>query len=55
MTGDKIAACVAIIGMLALVVPRLASDPTPKHKLLRMAALWVLIVGVITAIVLVLR
>ena len=55
MTGDKIVACVAIIGMLALVLPRLIKDPTPAHKLLRMAALWVLIVAAVTAIVWALR
>ena len=51
MTGDKIVAMIAILGMLALVVPRFVSDPTPGHKLLRMAGLWTLIVTVITVVV----
>ncbi len=55
MTGDKIVACIAILGMLALVVPRFARDPTPGHKLLRMAGLWVLIAVVIAVVVMTLR
>jgi len=55
MTPDQIAGVVGIAAMLLLVVPRLASDPTPRHKMLRMATLWIAIVAVITAIVLVMR
>ena len=55
MSGDKIVAVIAIMGMLMLVVPRLARDPAPGHKLLRMALLWVLIAAVITGVVLLLR
>jgi heme/copper-type cytochrome/quinol oxidase subunit 1 len=51
LSGDQIVACIAIVGMLALVVPRLVRDPTPGHKLLRMAGLWILIVAVIAAVV----
>ena len=51
MTGDKIVAVIAILGMLALVIPRFVHDPTPKHRLLYMAGLWVLIVAVITVVV----
>lgn len=49
--GDKIVAVIAIVGMLALVIPRFVSDPTPKHRLLQMAGLWVLIVATITVVV----
>ena len=51
MSGDQIVACIAIVGMLALVVPRMARDQTPGHKMLRMAGLWILIVVVITVVV----
>jgi hypothetical protein len=51
VTGDKIVAVIAILGMLALVVPRFVNDPPPGHKLLQMAGLWVLIVAVITVVV----
>jgi heme/copper-type cytochrome/quinol oxidase subunit 1 len=51
VTGDKIVAVIAIIGMLALVVPRFINDPTPKHKLLQMIGLWVLVIVVITVVV----
>ena len=51
MTGDKIVAVIAVLGMLALAVPRFANDPTPAHRKLRMAGLWVLVVAVVTAVV----
>lgn len=51
MSGDKIVAVIAILGMLALVVPRFVNDPTPNHRKLQMAGLWMLIVAVITVVV----
>ena len=51
MTGDKIVAVIATVGMLSLVVPRLVNNPTHRHRLLRMAGLWVLIVVVIAVVV----
>ena len=51
MTGDQIVACIAIVGMMALVVPRLVNDRTPRHKMLRMVGLWILILAVITVVV----
>lgn len=51
MSGDQIVGCVAIVGMLALVVPRLVNATTPKPTLLRMAALWILIIAVVAAVV----
>ena len=55
MTADQIAGCVAIVAMMSLVVSRLANDPTPRHKMLRMAAIWVGIVVVIVAVVMALK
>ena len=55
MTGDRVVAVIAIVGMLSLVLARLASNRTPRHKLLRMAGLWALIVVVITVAVVALR
>ncbi len=54
MTGDKIVAVIAIIGMLSLVVPRLVSNPAHRGRLLKMAGLWVLIIAAITVVVIVL-
>ncbi len=51
MTGDKIVACVAIVAMLALVVPRLVNRQIPGRQLLRMVFLWVLIIAVITVVI----
>lgn len=55
MTPDQIAGIIGIAAMLFLVVHRLASDPTPRHKMLRMATLWIAIVAVISAIVMVMQ
>lgn len=55
MTGDRIVAVIAIMGMLLLVVPRLARDQLPASKLLRMALLWVLVVAVIAGVVMLMR
>lgn len=51
MSGDKIVACIAIVGMLSLVVPRLFNGWTPTATLLRMAGLWALIIVVIVVVV----
>ncbi len=51
MSGDKIVAVIAILGMLALVVPRFINDPTPNLRKLQMAGLWILIVAVVTVVV----
>lgn len=51
MSGDRIVACIAIVGMLALVVPRLFNGQTPVPSLLRMAGLWLLIILVIAVVV----
>lgn len=51
MTGDKIVAVIAIMGMLLLVIPRLARDQLPASKLLRMALLWALVVAVVAAVI----
>ncbi|WP_156405257.1 hypothetical protein [Sphingomonas sp. Root710] len=51
MTGDKIVAVIAIMGMLMLVIPRLVDRQLPGSKLLRMALLWVLIVAVVAAVI----
>ena len=55
MSGDRIVAVIAIMGMLALVIPRLANDPTPGSRMLRMAGLWILIVVVVLVVVVALR
>lgn len=55
MTGDKIVAVIAIMGMLMLVIPRLVSDQLPASKLLRMVLLWALIVAVIAGVVTLLK
>jgi len=55
LTGDRIVAVIAIMGMLLLVVPRLARDQLPASKLLRMALLWVLVVAVIAGVVMLMR
>lgn len=55
MTGDRIVAIIAIMGMLLLVIPRLASRQVPGSKLLRMALLWALIVAVIAGIAFLMR
>jgi hypothetical protein len=52
MTPDQIAGTIGIAAMLLIVVDRLARDRAPKHKMLRMALIWVAIVAVITAIAL---
>jgi hypothetical protein len=51
VTGDQIVGCIAVVGMLSLVVPRLVNSDTPRNKLLQMVGLWVLIVAVIAAVV----
>ena len=55
MTGDKIVAVIAIIGMLSLVVPRLVTNPAHRGRLLQMAGLWLLIIVAITVVVVALR
>ncbi len=55
MTPDQIAGCIAILAMLSIIIVRLANDPTPRHKMLRMAAIWIAIVVVIVAVVMALK
>ena len=55
MSGDQIVAVIAIMGMLLLVVPRLANRQTPGPKMLRMMLLWALIIAVITVVVIILK
>ena len=52
MTPDQIAGTIGIAAMLLIVVDRLARDRTPRHKMLRMALIWIAIVVVIAAIAL---
>ena len=55
MSGDKVVACIAIVGMLSLVVPRLFHGRTPTPTLLKMAGLWILIIAVIAVVAMALR
>lgn len=40
---DQLVGIVAIVAMSTLVIPRLARDPSPRIRLLRIAAIWVVI------------
>ena len=46
MTGDKI---------VAVIVPRLVTNPAHRGRLLQMAGLWLLIIVAITVVVVALR
>jgi hypothetical protein len=50
VTADQAFGCVAIVAMMLLVVNRMARDRMPRHKMLRMALIWVVIIALIVAI-----
>lgn len=55
MSGDRIVAVIAIMGMLLLVVPRLVNNHVPGSKMLRLALLWALLIAVITVVIITLK
>lgn len=54
MSGDRIVALIAIVGMLILWMPAIARRQLPAGKLIRLIVIWVVIFLAATAIVMVL-